>query len=692
MTEQTELRGRLSAILHTAREFLLRGAPVDKLEGESLRALLSVDDKTALHACVEERQRWRAARLDAGRVLTALFGWASLVLALWSPWLPWLLDSSGKVWYRVMAFLAACTATYMFMRWRKKCESALSLRLLDARAYAEVSIGNQHPEVILLTIARHIRAVCDQFLHCDVPQALWELADQTRQDREDRAAGGVVRSVLDDEVPANELKIRLSRHAGAVRSAASALDAVLDSQMLQLECLQSMVELGAEELDLSVRSLSDYVFQFRPDMYERRARKFARNWIELLEFASLKGVITPQARSRMIGLLIQNRRIRKKMERGREYQVQLEDHSLTLRDVLAYSTTNSTTAAVRHYAEVVSKETARCFKKLADPGIEGATDLRRALTFQFYKQRAHAGYQVHALCENMFDRSLSGNLRRFGEKESAEKMLRALKLIGKVSAEQRYPDGRELSEVLDELRPLQYLRKEVMNILDIGRWQVVKRFEELVRHWFVQSKNRLSGVIVVHGYSKTIRDALRIGVRPILASQQSPELRIVVLQGSANDESGAHDMVYELKQDLPNNSKPILVHNHEFIEGLLDSTTRVLVVVGAECFDEERRVLHPRAGQGALKWLARASQTKAFPYLVVAVAEGYKFRPDLSLDASAFRDHLDQVQLLPAGAVDLVLGDDLVVDRKGGKTLGWIPARWKSVCKHCSQRGQGESP
>ena len=85
---------------------------------------------------------------------------------------------------------------------------------------------------------------------------------------------------------------------------------------------------------------------------------------------------------------------------------------------------------------------------------------------------------------------------------------------------------------------------------------------------------------------------------------------------------------------------------------LVDKDLKVMVVLGAECFDKKGRVLHP-SGLKDEEWIRQGlGDDEAFS--VVVVAEGYKFHEDLLASPHLFRHHLDRLQLYAPELIDVL--------------------------------------
>jgi hypothetical protein len=137
-------------------------------------------------------------------------------------------------------------------------------------------------------------------------------------------------------------------------------------------------------------------------------------------------------------------------------------------------------------------------------------------------------------------------------------------------------------------------------------------------------------------------------------------------------------MQYELKEEMGvgGSAFRVIVADERFAAELVEKDTRVMVVVGVECFDNQLRALHPRGFMDHLPRLRAHVEKRNGNCLVVAVAESYKRVENLADDEKGFDccHNVGRVEMVGRGVIDLIVSD-LGID---GQV---VPGDWQDVVK-----------
>src|SRR5262249_22523709 len=134
------------------------------------------------------------------------------------------------------------------------------------------------------------------------------------------------------------------------------------------------------------------------------------------------------------------------------------------------------------------------------------------------------------------------------------------------------------------------LRYEVQQARSEISTQFARRFDR----WFEQTSELDETLIVAHGFSKTVREICR--TKLFVTDQVKAKGKVFVMESTDRDGIETRLMMIQLRhlQRELNLRLPIVTGDDNMIAHLASTRTRVLVLLGAECFDNTGRVSHRR--------------------------------------------------------------------------------------------------
>jgi len=199
------------------------------------------------------------------------------------------------------------------------------------------------------------------------------------------------------------------------------------------------------------------------------------------------------------------------------------------------------------------------------------------------------------------------------------------------------------------LQAVQDIRVYVTRSIAEDRDNIVKEFERDCRDWFKDAY--AAAYVVTHGYSKTVREAITRGLPPM---DPLPYVYLLVCRNT--DEFDTRLMEYEISERLRGEPEPyehLASGEGEVLLRLLNEGDKVLVVLGAECFDTKDRVVHPR---GMVDYLEEfvAKAVKKAEVRVIVLAEEYKGQRDLA-NTKFYDEHFDRVSVYDGKNIDSIL-------------------------------------
>jgi translation initiation factor 2B subunit (eIF-2B alpha/beta/delta family) len=419
-----------------------------------------------------------------------------------------------------------------------------------------------------------------------------------------------------------------------------------------LQKILAMKHLVSRELGIPPRRLCDYIFQYSPLIHDNRLRKYIENWEEILNYHQYlpDGDQEDEAiTDRLKGLQLQNIRIYEQFKRRMGYQAQFLNYRDLHSVIRSFISENSTSSSLLKYAWGLSQVAAEyrlVMGVLPDKNSPEYQSCCAKLCFLSYKQRAHPGFDLNVhlvnLCSIMAN---SSNSPDWGLMESV------LRKLPKQSSNQN-PLSVAPLQIKSEIEALSMLSAMVRKVIVDNRNDIIRQFTRYCRSYFGSHAFRDS-YILTHGHSKTVREVLKRGLQPLAPNVPN----VFVLESDDEDDFETRLMLYELREDeefsfLRNAASTKI----EFVK-LLGSQAKVMVVLGAECFDSDLRVLHPLGISNSLKSL---KQSLGSHFQVIVVAEEYKCYTDLMFIPEFYRNHLDRVKILDSSLVDGIITNEKI--------------------------------
>ena len=226
------------------------------------------------------------------------------------------------------------------------------------------------------------------------------------------------------------------------------------------------------------------------------------------------------------------------------------------------------------------------------------------------------------------------------------------------------------NEIERNLRALKTLPQVVANELTSCRDRICFHFNSVCREWFETGEG--TSFVAVHGNSKTVRHGLLVppdvGNRPlyhdtrvflVLSTAEQGDARASAAAGAQNIDARMFE--YELK--ARDRSMTIATGTLRVLEGLSKKGDRIVLVLGAECFDQRGTVVHSRGMAKRIRRFRKKLGKRKVK--IVVVAEEYKKLDSLLVETEFFDDHYDRVDVYHARDIDAIVTDSEVYEVTG---------------------------
>lgn len=581
------------------------------------------------------RQRIRGAIQAPGITITVL----AAVFSIGFPLLDWGLVHASSL----LLILGVFTAVLLSLA----VSGVIALWTADPNTYAHILVAGRPATEMLFVISCHIMASCHRTLE-DL-------------DRAEKLSTALRNTIARDSQPLTEAD------RGPFETLRGRLEKTGRTLHVPLLRIEAMKVLASLELGIPQRRLCDHVFQYSPLMHRDRLQKYIGIWDELLDLLRSESL----ERGRIPKVLDRSRPFDNNTRRRVRFQNQILSHRDLHSYIVQFASMHSTSGSLATYA--------RALKSVAVTGIakleraRGDSDARKRVLaeiedrflFLHRKQRAHPGFDLHTL--------LRRALREIGSKElgAAESLLAVL--------DENPAEPRLIKSHVSEqgLGPFLDVPLSLASLVQRSRREIAERLDTIYTDWF-QGVEQRSRYIVSHGLSQTVLSVLQW----VLSRRTAPGFRdlprIFFLLAEEEDSFDTRAMEYELKENRDVRDRLNLAAGSEsHLLGLLGAGDAVLVLLGAECFDAEKRVVHPRGIVHRLARLVPRLARRNIRVLVVVVAEHYKLHDTrLSEDTKFYSQHFDRIDLYQPGWIDVI-----VTDR------GTVPAEWQTAVAGTGRSG-----
>jgi hypothetical protein len=554
------------------------------------------------------RFHWRAVILySASQFLTIALGVISIILAVWA-----LLPEVTRETFlpATLLLIAVLPALAGFF---------ITFRTMPATDYAKALVEGQRASTIVLVMSRLIDKLCRRFLR--------ERRHSSKLSEQVREALGTPEGPMPNDLES------------MIKSFLLRIEKLIQSHHRHLRRLEAGKHAAAIELDIHHRRFCDHIVQFSPTIFREGIWNYLDSWRQVRDL--LMSPLAPERKKeRCNELLARIDELEQDCQQRREYQSQLSRFAFLHDAIVGFASSRSASGSLLEYASAVDYMARHYRRRLASTrDLEICLDeAAQCLAFLHRKQRAHPGFDLHTL--------LSALCSRPPRNAAFDTNVHSLQLSA-LEVARNDIGASSLSE--QQLDALAQLNLDVQERVTVARESIALTMHQL----FLRSSRPL--FVVTNGYSKTVRDVLSL--RPLPG-----HIRVYLLLQDEAEQLSTRIMKSEVKHgskgSLRRTRGRVACGNAEMLLSLLGRTHSVLLLLGAECFDEEGRVAQTHGITTTFSTLTTEMKRHDIPYLVVVVAEGYK-RLECELASSPFyTDHFDGVDIYPSGSVDLIISEE----------------------------------
>ena len=189
--------------------------------------------------------------------------------------------------------------------------------------------------------------------------------------------------------------------------------------------------------------------------------------------------------------------------------------------------------------------------------------------------------------------------------------------------------------------------------------KMYKVWQDNHRHDCNRTKEYINTLLITHGFSTTVREILKRSLPETL--RELTDL-FVIGSGHVSDLDSRLMESAMLQPDALKRLGMVASGDKDMLPKFVRKDMKVMVILGAECFDSEGHVVHPRGFtdmtpvRGKDMTLIREKLGNPEAFCVVVVAEGYKFHEKFK----PMPHHLDGIQVYEPALIDIIVSTHIV--------------------------------
>lgn len=482
----------------------------------------------------------------------------------------------------------------------------------------------------------------------------------------------------------NDLKKDLeARVSGIEKNAKNLQRLLLALQIIErdLQRISILISSLSMRLKVSEVELCEHLFQFSPTMYKAWSKKFTDNLsvaIDLKSFFPNKesqnyaaDSIKTHALDRIRSLLFECNRFVDRNIAFKRFQCQ----NLAFRDmhsnVIGFMTNKSSCEAVKIYIKALRD----IFNSLEDQLDKKSDNFNKdcfieKFKYIFFKRKAHAGLDLHFSAERLLNDMIQQDVIKNDQIKSCFNI--------------RFLEDNLKSNDMQKAEEL-YLKitSEVSNLIQFYTYTVpyIEKCRQNVRSKFLEKLNEFipnkkgeTIYLITFGYSKIVRDVIKYAI-PKYAAKEIKKLRIIIFLSESESTIDARLIKYNLTEEKNSGYQDALVSNPEFLLPLLTKDSRLIILIGAEAFDEQKRIIRTNEYKSCFKkflfeamkivegvninsqYFQKEALNEAKKIKVWVCAESFKQNKDLSEIQEFFDDQYEKVEMYEADYISEIIHD-----------------------------------
>lgn len=427
--------------------------------------------------------------------------------------------------------------------------------------------------------------------------------------------------------------------------------------------ITALLDLASRQLDIPLHRLRDLLLEYDPAVHRAHALKFVQN----LELFSSEAKLNEEHSK---NLLKDNAAITQRAEARIRTQTALLEFTALHPSILRMAAVHSTAQATQEYARAISKVARLTHEQTPDetglwnfPCEERLADGIAALRFLACRQRTHSGFDLNQTCLNMVAIAQTQHKNLGLQWQALNELGKSINKEdgGKFSSDHTYR-GKDCAAIRDLIGSLRDFWPLTVERIQKDRGRIVDSFKRMFDGWENSHANIRKTLLVTHGFSTTVREVIKRALPPPdtmgLNRREMPDLFVIGSGDAADVDSRL--MVSALLETDPMDRRfhRIAAGDENTLSKLVETDMKVMVVLGAECFDRKGRVMHPWGLEKVEFIKSKLGHSTAFS--VVVVAEGYKFHENLLSTPQAFRYHLDRIQLYEPELINVLITTDVI--------------------------------
>jgi len=638
----------------------------------------------------DPRRVLRAAVVRSGLSFTIFLGVLSIVL----PIVELFANISRSVGVLVVLFFVLFLLSFYF-------SGLVALMTMSPKEYAKCLVSGRPPRRQMLVLGSEIEFACSSLLgFSGLMQQEMKRVETIKERWEWRRKRAGKSRPLDYWKPFLD-EIRGLAESVEFKIFVRYLPFFVRWQQRHLLRVLETKERAADELKIPIRQLCDHFLQYSPIIHEARLRRYQANWEELIEFTS--GGMPVSLIGRCAGITKENIDIRKESKSRLESQMMLRANASMLDILVDLATVHSTSLGVQAYGSLVSRAGEEALRRLGNarraffirksnsqPEYESVSEVEENsviwadgyMNFAFRKRFCYQGCDLNNLSTRLLQSENPDDLP-----EEQRDLVVGLRSLLELVGENNFALGKtggegggvvtvtehRFGQAEKQLQIFKNASRLVAALLLDKRQRLISNFSFFFKDW-VGSLGDQASYLVVHGYSKTVKESLLdVELYSDLAySSEARRLFLFILFEDEEEFGDARLMAHELRESgLGKSFQGISMGSARTFSSFVCPDDRILLLLSAEVWGGDPRVPRILHAKGLGAFLGRITGLPNGDSVEWALlVEKYKYQPSCPTASGIygeFNERLEQFDLegyFPESCNGRVISDEALEDEK----------------------------
>gem|GEM_PF-4007338 len=463
------------------------------------------------------------------------------------------------------------------------------------------------------------------------------------------------------------------------------LNKYMEIENSSLQRMEKMILVIAKETGVSENSLYNHIFQFDIILFKSSVNQYKEALRELTSLSNSDGkrIISNEFISkRVIELIKRCYYLQNAVSKRIEYLQDIENYRKSLFGIFEIASSHSASQATKLYAGILSELSTQVKNELktwkGNLDSESYSQVEKHLYFISRKVRAYSGHNVHENLMNIIYLRASNNsstedielldvLGRFRDnikqKNDDNKYILITKK-DKLSQNNQAENQKNTSRATTSLMQLERVFDIASEQLAESKEAIFTSFEAICKKWFddigEHSSRTIYRNIITHGYSNNVVHQIKNTFASNVFSSGHNRVLLITNEGNLEDSKLMRSEINSIIQENKLVNTELVSVRDSTLHVAVGLNSRTLVVLGAECYDADQRIIHPKGFKSYIHELKKYHNQNGINVepLVIVVAEKYKQQRNLLMKSNFSDNNFKHMDVYDYSDFDLLITED----------------------------------